>query len=90
MHAYICYHVCMPTQLTIRGVTDELSRRLTKLGKSKGQSVNTVALRILEDAVGIDARRQRLERYMTWSSADLKDFEDALRDQRVIDDELWS
>lgn len=80
----------MPTQLTIRGVTDELNRRLTKLGKSKGQSVNTVALRILEDAVGIDARRQRLDRYMTWSAADLKDFEAALKDQRVIDDELWS
>ena len=80
----------MATQLTIRGVTDELNRRLTKLGKSKGQSVNTVALRILEDAVGIDARRQRLDRYMTWSSSDLKDFEAALKDQRVIDDELWS
>lgn len=80
----------MPTQLTIRGVTDELNRRLTKLGKSKGQSVNTVALRILEDAVGIDARRQRLERYMTWSPADFKEFEAALKDQRVIDDELWS
>ena len=80
----------MPTQLTIRGVTDELNRRLTKLGKSRGQSVNTVALRILEDAVGIDARRKRLDRYMTWSAADLKDFEAALRDQRVIDDDLWS
>ena len=90
MHADYCYHACMPTQLTIRGVTDDLNRRLTKLGKSKGQSVNTVALRILEDAVGIDARRQRLERYMTWSAADLKEFEAALKDQRVIDDELWS
>ena len=80
----------MATQLTIRGVTDELNRRLTKLGKSKGQSVNAVALRILEDAVGIDARRQRLDRYMTWSSTDLKEFEAALKDQRVIDDELWS
>lgn len=80
----------MATQLTIRGVTDELNRRLTKLGKSRGQSVNTVALRILEDAVGIDARRQRLDRYMTWSPADLKEFEQALKDQRVIDDELWS
>lgn len=80
----------MPTQLTIRGVTEELNRRLTKLGKSKGQSVNAVALRILEDAVGIDARRQRLDRYMTWSSADLKEFEAALKDQRVIDDELWN
>ena len=80
----------MASQLTIRGVTDELNRRLTKLSKNKGQSVNSVALRILEDAVGIDARRQRLDRYMTWSPADLKEFEAALRDQRVIDDELWN
>lgn len=80
----------MASQLTIRGVTDELNRRLSKLSKSKGQSVNSVALRILEDAVGIDARRQRLDRYMTWSSTDLNEFEAALRDQRVIDDELWN
>lgn len=79
----------MASQLTIRGVTDELNRRLTKLGKSKGESVNTIALRILEDAVGIDARRSRLERYMTWSPADLKEFDAALRAQRVIDDDLW-
>lgn len=79
----------MASQLTIRGVTDDLNRRLTKLGKSKGQSVNTIALRILEDAVGIDARRARLERYMTWSPADLKEFDDGLRAQRVIDDDLW-
>lgn len=80
----------MASQLTIRGVSDDLNRRLTRLGKTKGQSVNSVALRILEDAVGIDARRQRLERYMTWSPADLKEFDAAIRDQRVIDDELWS
>jgi len=79
----------MASQLTIRGVTDELNRRLTKLGKSKGESVNTVALRILKDAVGIEARRERLARYMTWSQADLKEFDEALRAQRVIDDELW-
>jgi len=80
----------MPAQLTIRGVTDELNRRLTKLGKTRGQSVNTVALRILENAVGIDARRQRLDRYMTWSKADLAEFDAALKGQREIDHDLWS
>lgn len=80
----------MPTQLTIRGVTDDLNRRLTKLGKAKGQSVNTVALRILEDAVGISARRQRLSRYMTWSEADLAEFDAVLKGQRVIEHDLWN
>jgi Fe2+ transport system protein FeoA len=80
----------MSTQLTIRGVTDELNRRLAKLGKARGQSVNKVALGILEDAVGIHARRQRLSRYMTWSEADLTEFDAALKGQRVIDHDLWS
>lgn len=48
-----------------------------------------MALRMLEHAVGIDARRQRLRRYATWSEDDRVEFERALSDQRVIDDELW-
>ena len=79
----------MPKQLTVRGVSDELDRRLTKLSRARGQSVNSTALQLLEQAVGIDARRQRLERYATWTAADLKEFEAALADQRVIDDGLW-
>jgi hypothetical protein len=79
----------MPKQLTIRGVSEELGRRLARLSRERGQSVNTTALTILEDAVGIDARRTRLRRYATWSPADVEEFDRALADQRVIDDELW-
>jgi hypothetical protein len=79
----------MPKQLTIRGVSDELGRRLTRLSRERGESVNTTALAILEEAVGIDARRRRLERYATWSADDVAEFDRALADQRVIDDELW-
>ena len=79
----------MPKQLTIRGVSDELGKRLSRLSRERGESVNATALAILETAVGIDARRKRLERYATWSAADVREFERALADQRVIDDELW-
>lgn len=79
----------MASQLTIRGVSDELNRRLTKLGKSRSQSVNTTALQILEQAVGIEARRQRLARYMTWSPADAAEVEAVLKSQRVIDEHQW-
>jgi hypothetical protein len=79
----------MARQLTIRGVSDDLARRLTRLSRDRGDSVNTTALRILEQAVGIEARRRRLERYATWSPEDLRAFERALADQRVIDDDLW-
>jgi len=79
----------MPGQLTIRGVSDALSRRLTKLGKSRGQSVNATALQILEQAVGLEGRRERLARYMTWSAADAEEFDAALKSQRVIDAGEW-
>jgi len=79
----------MAKQLTIRGVPDEVGRRLARLSRERGQSVNTTTLRILEDAVGIDARRQRLQRYATWSPADLAEFGEALAGQHVIDDALW-
>ena len=79
----------MASQLTIRGVSQELSRRLTKLGKSRGQSVNATALEILEQAVGIEARRQRLARYMTWSAAEAVEVESAIKNQRVIDEHQW-
>ena len=37
----------------------------------------------------IQARRERLKRYVTWTPAEAEAFENALADQRVIDDELW-
>jgi hypothetical protein len=48
-----------------------------------------VVLRLLENAVGAKPRRSRLERYATWTSEDLEEFDRALRWQRKIDDALW-
>ena len=79
----------MPKQLTIRGVSEEIGRRLVGLSRTKGQSVNRTVLEILESAVGGDQRRRRLERYATWTVDDLEEFERALAAQRRIDDELW-
>ncbi len=44
---------------------------------------------ILAEAAGIDARRQRLERYATWTAADLAEATDAIAVQRTIDERLW-
>jgi plasmid stability protein len=79
----------MARQLTIRGVPEEVSRRLASLGRTRGESLNTVVRRILEQAVDVDARQQRLSRYATWTAEDLADFQRALTAQRGIDAELW-
>ena len=79
----------MPKQLTIRGVPDDIGRRLERISRARRQSVNVTLLRILEEAVGVDARRRRLAKYATWSPADEAEFARALAEQRAIDDALW-
>ena len=80
----------MAKQLTLRGVSNEVGRRLEILGREKGKSVNSIVLEILQDAVGIDKRRERLNRYVTWTKDDLDEFETVLHSQREIESELWN
>ena len=46
-------------------------------------------LRPSRDAVGVDVRRERLGRYVTWTQKDLAEFGKALRAQRVVDEQDW-
>lgn len=79
----------MAKQLTVRGVPDETSRRLEALSRERGTSVNATVLDVLNHAFGVDERRRRLERYVTWSEAEAREFDAALNEQRAIDDDLW-
>ena len=80
----------MPTtQIVLRNVDPELSRRLRAISTERGESLNSTVLRLLKDAVGLDARRDRLRRYVTWTADDLSEFTDALRAQRVVDERDW-
>lgn len=79
----------MPRQLTVRGVPDEVARRLESLSRAHGQSVNATVVEILERAVGAEERRRRLARYATWEPEEVEEFDRALAVQRTIDEELW-
>jgi plasmid stability protein len=85
----MCYHAGMSKQLTIRGVSEAIGRRLESVSRAKGQSVNATVLEILAAAVGEDERRRRLTRYVTWDQADLAEFNQSLEAQRSVDDSLW-
>lgn len=77
-------------QITIRNVSPELASKLKALAQTAGTSVNSAVLRLLEDALGVDQRRRRIEeRYGTWTEQDFREFDEALRAQRKIDDKLW-
>jgi plasmid stability protein len=76
-------------QMTIRGLPDEVASRLARMSRERGQSLNTTVVEILKQAVDVNSRRARLERYVTWTDRDLAEFNEALAAQRVVDDELW-
>ena len=77
------------TQITVRNVDPELSRQLRAISAERGESLNATVLRLLRDAVGLDARRERLRRYVGWTVDDLGEFTSALRAQRVVDEQHW-
>jgi hypothetical protein len=79
----------MPRQLTIRNVPDAVARRLERLSRERQESLNTTVVQLLTESVSYDARRERLGRYVTWTAADAAEFNDALRLQRTLDDDLW-
>ena len=60
-----------------------------RIGAERGESLNSTVLRLLRDAVGLDARRDRLRGYIGWTSDDLEEFSAALRAQRVVDEQYW-
>jgi plasmid stability protein len=79
----------MGRQLTIRGVPDEVAISLERVSRERGTSVNATVNHILAEAVGPEARRERLLRYVTWTEDDMREFSEALAEQRVIDVDTW-
>lgn len=80
----------MPSaQLTLRNVDAELAKRLRAISAERGESLNSTVLALLRQAVGVDARRERLRRYATWTADDLNEFNASLNQQRVIDNRDW-
>ena len=78
-----------PRQITLRHPSPELARRLKTLADARGKSLNSTILELLEEAVGIEARRDRLVRWATWTDEDAAEFDAALKAQREVDVEAW-
>ena len=76
-------------QITVRGVSPELDRRLGELSKLRGKSVNATVLELLEGAAGLDERKSWLRRFMTWTAKDVDAMDAVLRAQRAVDKKLW-
>ncbi len=84
-------------QLTVRGFDDELSRRLRRLAKRDGISLNQAALKLLRKGAGLtdgaggaDTIGDSLDHLIgTWSAARADELDTALRELDTIDEAVW-
>ena len=76
-------------QITVRGVSPELDRRLGELSRARGKSLNATVLELLESAAGLDERLTWLRRIMTWTADDVRGMDAVVRAQRAVDKKLW-
>lgn len=80
----------MPSyRFTIYNLDADLLRRLRAIGAERRESLNTTAVRHLREAVGIDERRERLNRYVVWGAAVLNESIAEIHRQRTIDERGW-
>ena len=84
-------------QLTIRSDDKELLRRLKKLAREKGISLNQAALRLMRKGAGIAELPENVNRVGsaldsfigTWADEEAEDMINAVADLRIIDETLW-
>lgn len=84
-------------QLTIRGFDPKLQRRLRELARAEGISLNQAALRLLRSGAGFEQTRVGTDRigaglgrfFGTWSEQEAREFEECIRDQEQIDEDMW-
>ncbi|MFZ0547211.1 MAG: hypothetical protein WAM60_17320 [Candidatus Promineifilaceae bacterium] len=84
-------------QLTVRGVNEDLHNALKREADRRGTSMNRVVLTLLKEAMGISNGNGRYQHLFddldhlagTWSRQEADAFEEALNQQRTIDEQLW-
>jgi len=81
--------------MTLRGVDESLAQTLKELAHNQGVSLNTLALRLIREATGVDKRKRTLVHHDldtlagTWSVEDESAFRNATRSLEAVDDEMW-
>ena len=87
--AYTAYTKCM--QYTIRKLPVRLDEAIRKRAKEEGKSLNTVAVEALMEAFGLrgSAASHRDVGSLAGSWVEDPAVDEALREQRSIDDEMW-
>ena len=89
MSACNAYTRCM--QYTIRGLPASLDKLIRRRAREEGKSINTVAVEALMEAFGLRGVLPFHRDVGSLAGSWVEDpaVDEALREQRVIDDEMW-
>ena len=84
-------------QLTIRGFDDALARRIRRVARAEGVSLNQAVIRLLQKGAGLDQSTDEPEvigdaldhLIGTWSDDEAAELARAVGDFETIDLEMW-
>jgi hypothetical protein len=75
-------------QLTIRNVPAKIGKRLDRVSRESGKSINTLVLELLQKEFG-ESRVERFRSFATWTEEEAREFDEAITDLRKVDEALW-
>ncbi len=86
------------TQLTIRGFDEQLERRLRRLARNEGLSLNKAALELMRRGAGLDSPADRrdvigdgLDKFIgAWSKEEEQELLNSIQIFEQIDESFWS
>ncbi len=78
-------------QYTIRNISKRLDKALRAKAKAEGKSLNTAAVEAMEVAMGVAGKpvKQRDISFLAGTWVEEAAFDDAIKEQRRIDPEMW-
>jgi len=81
------------SQLTIRNLPPEIDEAIRRRARERNISIDQSITELLSEAIGMPksaaTRRDLSDLAGTWSDEQAQEFEEALRRQRGIDEEIW-
>jgi hypothetical protein len=82
-------------QITLRGIDDEVEKKIRRMAREKGISLNKVVLDMIRQHAGLKKKRLKRPgeslRKMAggWSKKQAADFMDSIRSCEQIDEAMW-
>ena len=81
--------------ITVRNLPPEVAKAVKEKARREKLSLNKAVVRLLEEATGVEKGKKKvvhhdLDRFFgTWTKEEADAFDEAMREHRQIDPEMW-